>query len=227
MALAQELAKQRRNVVTSLERLGYLPDTKVKRAMLKVKREDFVPEENIASSYLDMPLPIPGGGTISAPHMHAISLCALKLKQGEKFLEVGSGSGIVLAYAKEIVGTKGKVFGIEINKESYEFGKENLKRAGYEKKVVMVHGDGSQGLPEEAPFDKVLISAASPNIPEPMKEQVKVGGVAVAVVGPPRGDQELVYFEKMKDGSWKSKNLGGVIFVPLLGKFWMEIKLKN
>jgi protein-L-isoaspartate(D-aspartate) O-methyltransferase len=219
MALTQELAKQRRNVVTSLERLGYLPDPKVKRAMLKVKREDFVPEENIASAYIDMPLSIPGGGTISAPHMHAISLCALKLKPGEKFLEVGAGSGIILAYAKEIVGMEGKVFGIEINKESYKFAKENLKRAGYEKKVKMIHEDGSQGLPEEAPFDKVLISAASPQLPEPIKEQVKVGGVVVAVVGPPYGEQELVYFEKTKDGSWKSKNLGGVIFVPLLGKF--------
>ena len=219
MVLAQELAKQRRKVVESLEKLGYLPDPKVKRAMLKVKREDFVPRENIASSYLDMPLPILGGGTISALHMHAISLCALKLKAGEKFLEVGSGSGILLAYAKEIIGVKGKIFGIEISKDSYEFAIENLKRAGYEKKVKMIHGDGSQGLPEEAPFDKVLISAASPNIPEPIKEQVKVGGVVVAVVGPPHGDQELVYFEKMKDGIWKKKNLGGVIFVPLVGKF--------
>src|SRR3990172_7049570 len=185
MAAANELAKQRRNVVSSLEKLGYLPDSKAKRAMLKVKREDFVPTEYFASAYLDMPLPIPGGGTISAPHMHAISLCALKLRPGDKFLEIGCGSGILLAYAKEAVGTEGKVFGIEISRESYEFAKENLEKSGYSKKVVLVHGDGSQGLPEEAPFDKVLISAASPDIPEPIKEQVKVGGIVVAVIGPP------------------------------------------
>jgi len=223
MALTQELAKQRKNVLASLEKLGYLLDPKVKRAMLKVKREDFVPEENIASAYIDMPLLIPGGGTISAPHMHAISLYALKLKPGEKFLEIGAGSGIILAYAKEIVGVKGKVFGIELNKDSYDFAIKNLKKTGYEKKVKMILGDGSQGLPEEAPFDKVLISAASPQLPEPIKEQVKVGGVVVVVIGPPHGDQELVYFEKMKDGSWKSKNLGGVIFVALRGRFgWHE-----
>jgi len=155
--------------------------------------------------------------------MHAISLSALKFKRGEKFLEVGAGSGIVLAYAKEIVGEKGKVFGIEFVKETYEFAKENLKKAGYEKKVKMIHGDGSQGLPEEAPFDKVLISAASPDVPEPIKRQVKVGGVVVAVIGPPQGDQDLIYFEKKKDGSWIKKNLGAVIFVPLVGKFgWKE-----
>src|SRR3989338_1508019 len=193
-----DFVKQRRNVVTSLERLGYLTDPAVRRAMLKVRREDFVPEEYFASAYIDTPLPIPGCGTISALHMHAISLSALKLKPGEKFLEIGAGSGILLAYAKEIVGMKGKVFGNE---------------------VKMVHGDGSQGLPEQAPFDKVLISAASPNIPEPIKNQVKVGGIVVAVIGPPRGDQELVYFEKKKDGNWKKKNLGGVIYVPLLGKY--------
>src|SRR3989344_1347923 len=214
-----DFVKQRRNVVTSLERLGYLTDPAVRRAMLKVRREDFVPEEYFASAYIDTPLPIPGGGTISALHMHAISLSALKLKPGEKFLEIGAGSGILLAYAKEIVGMKGKVFGIEINRESYEFAIENLKRASFGKKVKMVHGDGSQGLPEQAPFDKVLISAASPNIPEPIKEQVKVGGIVVAVIGPTRGDQELVYFEKKKDGNWKKKNLGGVIYVPLLGKY--------
>jgi len=223
VATANELAKQRRNIVTSLEKLGYLLDPKVKSAMLKVKREYFVPKEYFESAYIDTPLPIPGGGTISAPHMHAISLCALKLKTSDSFLEIGAGSGILLAYAKEIVGPKGKVFGIEINKESYEFAKENLKRASYEKKVKLVHGDGSQGLPEHAPFDKVLISAASPSIPQPVKEQVKAGGIVVAVIGPPRGDQELVYFEKKKDGSWKSKNLGPVIFVPLKGRFgWHE-----
>src|SRR3989344_5896414 len=150
-----DFVKQRRNVVTSLERLGYLTDPAVRRAMLKVRREDFVPEEYLASAYIDTPLPIPGGGTISAPHMHAISLSALKLERGEKFLEVGAGSGILLAYAKEVVGKGGKVFGIEFNKESYEFAKENLKRAGYAKKVTLIHGDGSQELPEKSPFDKI------------------------------------------------------------------------
>jgi protein-L-isoaspartate(D-aspartate) O-methyltransferase len=219
MATANNFVMQRRNVLNSLEKLGYLPDRKVKRAMMKVRREDFVPREFVNSAYLDMPLQIPGGGTISAPHMHAISLSALKLRRGEKFLEVGAGSGILLAYAKEIVGNEGKVFGIEFVKETYNFAKENLKRSGYEKKVKLIHGDGSQGLPNEAPFDKVLISAASPDVPEPIKEQVKAGGIVVAVIGPPRGDQELVYFEKKKNGTWTKKNIGGVIFVPLVGKY--------
>ena len=223
MADVSEFAKQRRNVVASLERLGYLTDEKVKKSITKVRREDFVPKEYFESAYIDTPLSIPGNATISAIHMHAISLSALKLKSGEKFLEIGAGSGILLAYVKEIVGQKGKVFGIEFSKETYEFAKENLDRAGYANKVKLICGDGSQGLPDEAPFDKVLISAASPDVPEPIKEQVKAGGVVVAVIGPPRGDQELVCFEKKNDGSWKKKNLGGVIYVPLLGKFgWHE-----
>jgi len=219
MAITDKLAVQRKNVLISLEKLGYLPDRKVKRAMMKVKREDFVPKEYLSSAYVDMPLPIPGGGTISAPHMHAISLSALKLKSGDKFLEIGAGSGILLAYAKEIVGNEGKVFGIEFIRETYEFAKKNLEKAGHARKVKLIHGDGSQGLPKEAPFDKVLISAASPDVPEPLREQVKFGGIVVAVIGPPRGDQELVFFEKMRDGRWIRKNLGGVIYVPLVGKY--------
>lgn len=219
MAIDDELAKQRKNLIENLEKFGYIKDSRIKRAMLKVKRENFVAMEYFASAYVDVALPIPGGASISQPTVHAMSLSALKLNQGEKFLEIGAGSGIVLAYAKEIIGTKGKVFGIEFNKETYEFAKENLKKAGYWKKVKLIRGDGSLGLPDKSPFDKVLISAASPDVPEPIKEQVKAGGIVVAVIGPPRGNQELVYFEKKKDGSWIKKNLGGVIYVPLLGKY--------
>ena len=219
MADTGELSKQRRNIVASLEKLGYLSDSLAKRAMLRVKREDFVPKAYAASAYIDMPLPIPGGGTISAPHMHAISLSALGLRPGDKFLEIGAGSGIVLAYANEIVGKKGKVFGIEFDKITYEFCRENLAEAGIEKKVMLILGDGSEGLLREALFDKVLISAASPAVPEPIREQVKVGGVVVAAIGPPNGDQELVCFTKKKSGAWSKRSVGGVVFVPLVGKY--------
>jgi len=154
--------------------------------------------------------------------MHAISLEALELKPGEKFLEVGAGSGIVLAYAYEIIKSKGKVFGIEIVPEAYEFGKKNLEKAGYGDKVKIVLGDGSLGLPNQAPFDKVLISAACPDIPKPLKEQIKVGGRIVAVVGSPYGDQDLVLIEKTKNGKFLRKKLLPVVFVPLVGKYGWE-----
>jgi len=151
--------------------------------------------------------------------MHAISLEALELKRGEKFLEVGAGSGILLAYAYEIIKSKGKVFGIEIIPETYKFGKENLKKAGYSNKVSLILGDGSLGLPEYAPFDKILVSAACPDIPKPLMEQLKTPGRIVAVVGSPVGEQELVLVEKTKNGKVKRKSLLPVVFVKLTGKY--------
>lgn len=208
--------EQRKQMVESLERVGYIRTDGVKRAMLKVRREDFIQSEIRKDTYLDMPLPIPGGATISAPHMHAISLEALELKRGDKFLEVGAGSCILLAYAKEIIGD-GNVFGIEFDKETYEFGKENLVKTGYWNKVKLLLGDGSLGLPKEAPFDKIMVSAASPDIPKPLIQQLKQDGKIVAVVGG-SGEQKLVSLEK-SGGKIKKKDLLPVVFVPLKGKY--------
>jgi protein-L-isoaspartate(D-aspartate) O-methyltransferase len=213
--------EQRKQIVESLERIGYAKSLSVKKAVLKVRRENFVPSESKEDAYVDTPLPIPGNATISAPHMHAISLEVLKLKPRDKFLEIGAGSGIMQAYAYEIIGKKGKVIGIEINKETYEFGKKNLERAGYTN-VRFILGDGSKGLPEEAPFDKILISAACPDIPKPLIKQLKQDGIIVAVVGSAYGDQQLVSLTKSREGKSVRKNLLPVIFVPLKGKYGWE-----
>jgi len=214
-----EFVKQRRQVVETLEKIGYIKSPYVKKAMLKIRREDFVPSGLKENAYVDTPLPIPGEQTISAPHMHAICLNALELKPKEKFLEVGAGSGILLAYVKEIVGEKGKVFGIEFIKETYQFGKENLERAGYVDKIKFIHGDGSLGIPNEAPFDKILISAASPQIPPPLIKQIKIYGKIIAVVGEEHGEQKLICLEKTKEDKIKRKSLLSVVFVPLRGKY--------
>lgn len=214
-----DFEKQRRQVVESLKRLGYIQSKVVEKAMLKVKREDFVDQKYRESAYVDTPLPIPGeSATISAMHMHGISLSTLNLKPGEKFLEVGAGSGVLQAYAREIVGEKGKVIGIEIDPETFEFGKKNLEKTGY-KDVKFVLDDGSKGLPEEAPFDKILVSAACPEIPKPLIEQLRPGGVIVAVVGSAYGDQELIYLKKTKTGKLIRKKILPVIFVPLKGEY--------
>jgi len=213
-----EFVEKRKAVVERLEAMGYVKTEAIKRAMLKVKREDFVAAEHRDSAYVDTPLPIPGGVTISAPHMHAIFMSTLKLQPGDKVLEVGAGSGILLAYMKEVVGPSGKVYGIEIIPETYEFAKRNLRRAGYARKVKLVLGDGSKGLPAYAPYDKIVCSASSPNIPKPWLKQLKPGGIIVTPVGEPYGHQELVYVEKTKKGKIIRKNLGGVIFVPLIGE---------
>ena len=210
--------EERKELVKSLEKNGYIKSESVKKAMLKVKRENFVSSKFIEDAYIDIALPIPGGGSISQPAIHAISLESLKLKPGETFLEIGAGSGIIEAYVSEIFGDKGKVIGTEINEVTYEFGKKNLERAGY-KKVRFIFIDGSVGLEEEAPFDKILISAAGPDIPKPLIQQLKPGGKIVAIVGSYKGEQELVSLEKTKEEKIIRNKLLPVVFVQLRGKY--------
>jgi protein-L-isoaspartate(D-aspartate) O-methyltransferase len=204
-------------LINTYKSLGYLKSKKVERAFRKVKREFFVSEEFKDQAYIDTPLPIPGNVTISAPHMHVICLEELDLKRGEKFLEVGAGSGIFLAYAYEIIKEKNKVFGIEINEETYRFGLKNLERAGYADKVKIILGDGSLGLPEEAPFDKILVSATAPDFPKPLIEQLKVGGIILAMIG--YHEQYLVKGIKKGENEIERKIVLPVVFLPLKGKY--------
>jgi len=213
-----DLDKQRREMIRFLESCGYIKSPAIKRAMLKVKREDFVPEEYKMEAYSNVPFPIPGGGTISAEHMHAIFMSALKLGPGDEVLEVGAGSGILLAYMKEVVGKRGKVYGIEVVPETYKFAEKNLRKTGYWSKVKLVLGDGSKGLPKYAPYDKI-VSGASPveKIPESWVDQLKPEGILVTPFGPTYS-QDLIYMEKTKEGKILRKNLGPVVFVELVEK---------
>jgi len=204
-------------LIEEYKRLGYLKSKKVERAFRKVKRELFVPDELKDQAYIDTPLPIPGNVTISAPHMHVICLEELELKRGEKFLEVGAGSGIFLAYAYEIIKEKNKVFGIEINEETYKFALNNLERAGYADKVKLLLGDGSLGLPDEAPFDKILISAAAPDFPKPLINQLKIGGTILGIIG--YYEQYLVKGIKKSEDKIEKKVVLPVVFLPLKGKY--------
>ena len=210
-----EFRYQKEQLIKHLQASGYIKSSKVKGVMLKVPRELFVPENYYELAYADKPLQIPGGQTISAPHMHAIILSELKLKQNEKVLEVGCGSGILLAYLNEIVG---KVVGIEINKQTYEFAKKNLEKSGY-RDIILIHGDGSLGYKKYAPYDKIIVSAASPDIPKPLIEQLKPNGVLIVVIGSLLEGQNLIKITKTKSGKLISKELMGVVFVPLTGKY--------
>ena len=215
--------KQRKLLVESLLANRYIKSEAVKKAMMKVRRELFVLSGYQANAYQDIPLPIPpvdeDTATISAPTVHAMMLEGLRLKKGDKVVEIGCGSGIMLAYMKEIVGKKGEVFGVEIQKSTWDFAKERLKKSGYDKKVKLILGDGSIGLKNHAPYDKILISAAAPSLPEPIRRQVRVGGIIVAVIGTSRFNQELIQFEKNDDETFSKRNLGSVIFVQLKGRF--------
>lgn len=221
-----DLEKQKKLLIGNLVANKYIKSEAVKKAMMKVKREMFVLAGYQISSYQDVPLPIPpveeDSATISAPTVHAMMLEGLRLKKGDRVVEIGCGSGIMLAYLKEIIGRSGDVFGVEIQKDTYAFAKENLKKSGYDKKVKVILGDGSIGLKDEAPFDKILVSAAAPSLPEPIRRQVKSRGIIVAVIGTSRFNQELIQFEKNDDETFSKRNLGSVIFVPLKGKYGMK-----
>lgn len=210
--------EKRKALIERLEDYGYIKTPKIKKAMLKIRRDDFVLPEHKESAYNDTPLPIPADATISAPHMHAIFLSAADLKSGDKVLEIGAGSGILLAYMKELVGSKGEVVGVEIIPEVYRFAKNNLEKIGYAKKVEIVLGDGSKGVKKKK-FDKIVVSATCPEVPKPLIKQLKAGGMIIAPVGEPYGRQELVCVQKTRQGENLMKSLGGVAFVPLRGEY--------
>ena len=176
----------------------------------KIPRENFIPSELKKHAYEDTALPIGEGQTISQPYTIAIMLSLLELKRGQKVLEIGSGCGYVLALISKI--TQGKVFGIEIIKELVEKSKESLKEY---KNVKIYNRDGSEGIPEESPFDRIIISAAGKEIPKKLISQLKNNGIIVAPIGS-RYEQSLIAFKKIKNKLTIEKEIPGFVFVPFV-----------
>lgn len=188
------------------------------RSFSVVPRENFVPIKAREHAYDDCPLSIGYGQTISAPHMCLIMNEILELKPGHKVLEVGAGSGYHAALIAEIVAPKGHVYTVEIVPELVEFARDNLSRASYEDRVTVIRGDGSVGYSKEAPYDRVLVTAAAPKIPPQLIDQLKPKGILVAPVGAIYLGQRLIRIKKKRDGSVVEEDLGSVVFVPLRGK---------
>jgi protein-L-isoaspartate(D-aspartate) O-methyltransferase len=186
---------------------------RVIQAMSKVPREIFVPGPLTARAYDDTPLPIGYGQTISAPHMVAIMCDILDLQSGMNVLEVGGGSGYHAAVMAEIIGPEGHVFSVERIPELVILAKKNLKTAGISN-VTMVQGDGSAGLSDHAPYDRISVAATAPSIPQPLKEQLGSGGKLVIPVG--SGYQKLLLVTR-KNGYVIEEKMA-VVFVPLLGE---------
>ena len=212
-----ELYRKWMRLVENLEREGIIKSEKVKRAFLRVPRYKFVLERYKEYAHVDEPLPIPAGQTISAPHMVAIMLELAELKEGMNLLEVGTGSGWNAALIYELV--RQDVYTIERIPELAEFAKRNLERAGYKNKVHVIVGDGTKGFPPKAPYDRIIVTAGAPKVPEPLIEQLKVGGKILIPVGGYHLWQELLEVIKIsEDNKIKIKNHGGVAFVPLIGE---------
>ncbi len=185
---------------------------KILDAFVKVKREKFVPKDLENSAYEDKPLPIGGGQTISQPYTIAFMLDILELNAGQKVLELGSGCGYVLALISEIVGKKGKVYGVEIVKSLAEKSQINLRNYA---NVKIYNRNGREGIEEAAPFDRILISAACKEIPKNILNQLKNKGLLVAPVGS-RFAQSLIVMQKTGNKFKLKRKFPGFIFVPFI-----------
>jgi protein-L-isoaspartate(D-aspartate) O-methyltransferase len=202
---------QRRSMVESQLRARGIRDERVLAAMFHVPRHEFVSEEHREQVYEDHPIPIGEGQTLSQPYIVAIMLEALALTPSDAVLEVGTGSGYQTALLLELVR---QVYSVERHESLARVAEVTLVRLGYTNVNVLL-GDGSQGLPEHAPFDAIVVSAAAPQIPRPLFEQLREGGRMVIPVGPAHA-QELQLVRKQA-GQEVVANLEGCRFVPLIG----------
>ncbi len=203
----------RRRMVDLLRNQG-VADERVLEAMMRVKRHLFVPQHLRDHAYDDYPLYIGEGQTISAPHMVAMMCHYLDLRRGHKVLEIGAGSGYHAAVIAEIVGKEGHVYSVERIRSLVDLARKNLRMAGYDN-VTVVFGNGSLGLPEHAPYDRICVTCAAPDVPPPLIEQLKKGGKIVIPIG---GISQDLYLIEKKNGVrkvWKC----AVSFVPLIGKY--------
>jgi len=184
----------------------------VLKAMLKVKRHEFVPDEVRHLSYADRPLPIGQDQTISQPYIVALMTELLGLKGGEKVLEIGTGSGYQAAILAEIAK---EVYTIEILKPLADSARERLQKLGY-KNITVKCGDGYKGWSEYAPFDGIIVTCAPDHIPQPLIDQLKIGGRIVIPVG--ESYQELLLITKNPGSTLTRKSIIPVRFVPMTGE---------
>lgn len=188
-------------------------DKAVLTALGHVARENFLPTHLADLAYEDRPQPIGQGQTISQPYIVALMVEALRLKAGEKVLEVGTGSG----YAAAILAEMGAdVYTIERILELATLATKNLRDAGYEQ-VHVRQGDGSLGWVEESPFDAILVSAGGPSVPKSLREQLRIGGRLVMPVGPKETSQRLIQVMRSTETDYHHRDITGVRFVPLIG----------
>lgn len=201
----------RQALVNALRAQG-IRDRRVLSAIESVPRHRMVPDALESQAYVDSPLPIGHDQTISQPYIVARMSELAEIEPGDKVLEIGTGSGYQAAVLAEL---GAEVYSIEIVPELGERTRALLDRLGYDERIHTRIGDGYAGWPSEAPFSAILLTAAPPAIPEPLKEQLAVGGKLVAPVG--RGIQELVVLTKTPDGLEQTSAIP-VRFVPMTGR---------
>jgi protein-L-isoaspartate(D-aspartate) O-methyltransferase len=202
---------QRRTMVESPLRARGIRDERALAAMSHVPRHEFVAVDYRDQVYEDHPIPIGEGQTISQPYIVAIMLQALTLDSSDVVLEVGTGSGYLTALLADLTR---RVYSVERHASLARTAQATLARLGYANVEILV-GDGGDGLPDRAPFDAVIVSAAAPQIPPPLFEQLREGGRLIVPVGPPQA-QELQLVRK-HGGQPVVSSMEGCRFVPLIG----------
>jgi protein-L-isoaspartate(D-aspartate) O-methyltransferase len=207
---------ERRELVRRLKDGGYVTSDRVLEAMEKVPRHEFLPEAMATLAYQDTPLPIGQGQTISAPHMVGMMLEALDLRPGMNVLEIGTGSGYHAALVAELVRPNGKVYTIERIESLGLRARATLEQIGYDDVIEVIIADGTNGLPEHAPYDRIFVAAAGPEVPGPLKAQLADGGILMVPVGG-RMVQDLVLVTRSGD-KYAERSMGSVVFVPLIGE---------
>lgn len=211
-------AEARRHMIASQLVARGIVDEKVLRAFRAVPREEFVPPALRGVAYEDGPLPIGGGQTISQPYIVAFTAQALRLRSGDRVLEIGTGSGYEAAILAQM---GGRVFSVERLAPLATAARARLTRLGF-RHVLVLAGDGSLGWPEHAPYDAIAVSAGGPAVPQALLRQLAVGGRLVIPVGP-RTAQMLVRVTRETETSYRREELSPVSFVPLIGEQgWSE-----
>ena len=208
-----ELAAARRRMVERQIAARGVVGKRLLAAMRTVPREAFVPDHLREFAYEDAPLSIEADQTISQPYIVALMIEAARLGPDSKVLEIGAGSGYAAAVMSRIAG---RVYAIERHKALAELAAGRMARLGYGN-VVVRHGDGSEGWPEEAPFDAILAAASGPDVPDVLLRQLAVGGRLVMPVGEPQAVQTLVAVTRSGEDRFDTEDLGPVRFVPLIG----------
>jgi protein-L-isoaspartate(D-aspartate) O-methyltransferase len=203
------------DLIDILKNTKFLNDNKVESAFRNIPRHEFVMSSELDRAYYNEPLPIMKGQTISQPGVVSRMTEWLDIKNGQKILEIGTGSGWQTAILSYLVGN-GIVYSVEIHPELVNFARENLEKLEIDN-VHVILDDGSVGYPKASPYDRIMITAACTEIPLPLFDQLGENGLIIAPVGD--SSQSLVLLKKTSEDIIEIQNQSNYVFVPLLGKF--------
>ncbi|MFC3079620.1 protein-L-isoaspartate(D-aspartate) O-methyltransferase [Phenylobacterium terrae] len=214
-----DVVQAREKMVERQIRRRGVADAHVLEAMRSVPREAFVTPGLEEFAYEDSALPIEAGQTLSQPYIVALMIQAAEIRPGDRVLEIGAGSGYAAAVMSRIAG---EVYAIERHEALSALARQRLDRLGYDN-VQLRTADGTGGWPEQAPFDAILVAAGGPGVPQPLKDQLEIGGRLVMPVGDTPRDQRLVKVTRTGATHFEEDDLGPVMFVPLIGEHgWDE-----